>query len=307
MFALYGTISEAVSKGDIETLSSISATQQGIDDCFAISFNGTLYHHAVISSVTLSESTAVKTINELVRLDNKKRINKVDRRGQTPIYLAVMYGLADVVTALINHRCRLDILPRKMVLDRRLGEGGSLLHEAVALAAERPHHIRQPKQCYSNVITTLVQTANLNMDAVAYYGGTPLHMAVTNNDTVTTDLLLTLGCKSLDVKNVLGQAPIHKAEDMDMVITLFKWGCPFDVKDNAGKTAYQRAFDKKPTSDIAVTFGIIGKALGFIDPNFSGVVNEKNTEYFQNVVCGMRYEVFFSRSLCNQLLRLCES
>ncbi|XP_051817399.1 ankyrin repeat domain-containing protein 26-like [Antechinus flavipes] len=164
-------------------------------------------------------------------LVGKHDVNGLDKMKRTPLHLACAKGYPDVVSALLEGNCKLDLYDN---------ENRTPLIKAV--------------QCQQEECTTILLEHGADVNRGELNNNTALHYAASGqNKAIAAQLLKHKG--DIEAKNKNGYTPLLLAiteDNHDMVDFFLKNGASVNTSDTAKRTAVMIAVSQKPSGIVSL-------------------------------------------------------
>jgi ankyrin repeat protein len=164
-------------------------------------------------------------------IENKAKVNTVDRQGKTPLHYACESAFEDVVSLLIEKNADVKIRDKC---------GKTPLHCACQNASDN--------------LTIILTNRGADVNALDKSSRTPLHYACSHASASVIEILLAKGAKvdteDEDKKTPLHHAAINPTVTVEMVEVLLRNGASMDAKDENGKTPLHYACENAPDNVV---------------------------------------------------------
>ncbi|XP_060100384.1 ankyrin repeat domain-containing protein 26 [Heteronotia binoei] len=197
----------------------------------------------------LHRAAAGGDLEKLQQLAKKHDLNQLDKANRTPLHLACANGCTDVVTFLVDNKCRLNLcdndnrspLMKAVQCQQEFCASYLLQHGAdpnvVDLNNNTALHFAASNSSLS--IAEQLFEYNANVDAQNKDGSTPLFLAVAGGNQEMAEFLLKKGA-SVHARENSGRTPLMTAAsngDDALINLLIQYGADASDKDTNGWTA----------------------------------------------------------------------
>ena len=203
-------------------------------------------------------------------LENGAKINEENKKGYSPLYIAVSKGFKQSVEIMIKHEANIDLeyllltATKKGYIDiaKILIANGAKLEEKDAHGGYTP--LILATLLGEGLILEILLQNGANIEARDDFGGTVLHNAASLSDCSdkSVEMLIQMGAK-IDAKNPNGYTPLHFAalqgwkNSNSMMEIFLKKGANIEAENNFGERAIHIAVNHGhyKTVEIVIKYG----------------------------------------------------